>query len=257
MPMLLRCPACQTQFTVQDEAAGTTMRCQCGAIIRVPGAAAPVPAQVVGNAAPAASANPFADAAHGGNPYAAPQAHQQPAPMQPMYTPPQGMVGVWRYGTTLVMHKDAKLPDVCVKSNEPAHGRTLKRKLHWHHPAIGLALLASPLIYIILAAVLTKRATIHIGLSDPYFKRRRLMIAAGWLISLGSLAMFILSIALVDRFDAAPFLIFLGVIGIFVGLIVGTVGSRMIRPVKITDTHVHVKGCHAEFLNRFPLWTFG
>ncbi|MCA9220159.1 MAG: hypothetical protein KDA71_07505, partial [Planctomycetales bacterium] len=127
MPMLLRCPACQTQFTVQDEAAGTTMRCQCGAIIRVPGAAAPVPAQVVGNAAPAASANPFADAAPGGNPYAAPRAHQQPAPMQPMYTPPQGMVGVWRYGTTLVMHKDAKLPDVCVKSNEPAHGRTLKR----------------------------------------------------------------------------------------------------------------------------------
>ena len=107
-----------------------------------------------------------------------------------------------------------------------------------------------------LLCMVGQEAAIAKNASEP-FGSLLALIAAGWLISLGSLAMFILSIALVDRFDAAPFLIFLGVIGIFVGLIVGTVGSRMIRPVKITDTHVHVKGCHAEFLNRFPLWTFG
>lgn len=41
--------------------------------------------------------------------------------------------GVWRDRSTLVMSKDAQLPDPCVKCNAFTVGR-LRRKFAWHHP---------------------------------------------------------------------------------------------------------------------------
>src|SRR5438270_17415 len=107
------------------------------------------------------------------NPYAPPKA---PPPVQFQPYPNQGydpMFGLWRQGNVLVMHKLAPLPDRCVKSNQPANGRTLKRSLRWHHPAIYLALLAHFLIYVVLALVLSKSAIIRIGLSEEWIARRR------------------------------------------------------------------------------------
>lgn len=75
--------------------------------------------------------------------------------------------GLWRKGNILVMHKNVQLPDRCVKSNAPTN-RRLKRNLSWHHPAVFLSILISPLIYIILALILRKTANIYIGLSDEH-----------------------------------------------------------------------------------------
>src|SRR5262245_24349515 len=41
--------------------------------------------------------------------------------------------GIWRDGNRLVMSKDAELPYVCIKTNQPADG-WLRRKLYWHSP---------------------------------------------------------------------------------------------------------------------------
>jgi len=60
--------------------------------------------------------------------------------------PPPSMAGVWRDNKTLVMTKDALLPDQCVKCNAPAHGFKLKRKLTWHHPALYLIILVAWII---------------------------------------------------------------------------------------------------------------
>lgn len=58
------------------------------------------------------------------NPYAAPQ---HGIVVNPPAVDPSG--GVWRDGKLLVMHKKAVLPDRCVKCNQPAGGRRLKRSL--------------------------------------------------------------------------------------------------------------------------------
>lgn len=256
MPMMLRCPVCQTQFSVADSAAGATTRCQCGATIRVPGAE-PVTAEIIGQPMPSAlGTSPYSDSPFtAANPYAAPQTGHAVAPGgMPMRQ--QGEIGIWHTGKTLVMHQAATLPDVCVKSNQPASGKTLRRKLSWHPSWVALTILISPLVYIILAAILTKRATIHIGLTDPFRKRRMIMLALAWLFGLGSLAMFVVSVAMIDQFDAAPLLAILGVAGIFFALIFGNFGARLVRATKITDTHIHLKGCHPDYLKRFPIWPY-
>src|SRR5882762_3300178 len=73
--------------------------------------------------------------------------------------PPPTIGGIWRDSSTLVMTKDASLPDRCVKCNAPANGLRLKRRLAWHSPVLYLLIVLAVLIYVILAGILSKRAT--------------------------------------------------------------------------------------------------
>jgi hypothetical protein len=153
------------------------------------------------------------------------------------------------------MWKNAALPDVCVKSNQPAQGRRLRRSLSWHHPAVFLAILAGLLIYVILALVLRKTATIHIGLSDEWFARRRRAIIFGWLSVLAGLGMMFVGFALVDRHDEFGWLILAGLFVSFVAAIVGVMRARMVAPIRITDEYVWLKGVHPDYLDALPRYT--
>lgn len=191
------------------------------------------------------------------NPYAPPQA---PPPVQFQPYPNQGYdptFGLWRQGNILVMHKNAPLPDVCVKSNQPANGRTLKRNLRWHHPLAYLALLGNLLIYIIVAAILTKSATIQIGLSEPWFARRRRTIILSWSLVLLSVGLFVGGITQVDAQNGVgPILMLVGVCLFFGSTIYGLVAARLVSPKKITDTHVWLKGVHPDYLAKLPHWPY-
>jgi hypothetical protein len=190
------------------------------------------------------------------NPYAPPKATPPPYPVyQQPYPGGDPLFGLFRQGNVLVMHKNAPLPDRCIKSNEPAHGRTLKRTLRWHHPLAFLALLANLIIYIIVAAILTKTATIHIGLSEKWFTRRRIIIAVSWLLVLAGLGLFGGGIAAMDALpDVGPFLMIGGIIVGIGGAIFGLMAARLVYPSKITDTHVWLKGVHPDYLNGLPNW---
>ena len=96
--------------------------------------------------------------------------------------PPSTGSGVWREGKTLIMTKDAALPDQCVKCNAPAHGFRLKRNLSWHHPAFYLVILVAWVIYIVLAIALSKRATVFFGLCTEHYNRRRGLLIVGWIM---------------------------------------------------------------------------
>jgi hypothetical protein len=67
--------------------------------------------------------SPFAEV----NPYAAPLGEAQPD-----WSLAAG-VGCWRHGSLLVVHEDAQLPPICVKTGKPAaayHGAQIR----WSHP---------------------------------------------------------------------------------------------------------------------------
>ncbi len=163
-------------------------------------------------------------------------------------------IGIWREGKILAMHKMAVLPDVCIKSNEPTNGYRLKRKLSYHHPAIAIAILVNVLLYIILAAILSNRATVMIGLSDRWRRIRRRRIMIGWGGFLLGCAMFIGGIIMLGEQppnDAGGFFL---IVGIFIGLgfsIYGIFAARLISPKKIDGTYVYIKGAHPDFLDRF------
>ncbi len=183
------------------------------------------------------------------NPYAAPSI------FAPAFSPEtEEDAGLWRKGSLLVMHKHATLPSRCVKSNAPTT-RTLKRNLSWHHPAVFLALPLNILLYIILATVLSKRATIYIGLSERYLARRTRAIAIGWGMGLGSVVWFVAGLTYLDRGNAwAAWLFAASILAFFFGVLYGLIGSRMVTPTRITDEYVWLKGVHPDFLANLPIW---
>ena len=151
------------------------------------------------------------------------------------------------------MEQNAELPDRCVKSNVPTQ-RKLKRRLSWHDPMIFLAICAGLLIYVILALILRKTATVYIGLSDEWFAKRKRGIIIGWSIVAIAVGMIVVGFNLPDRSPAAGPLIFFGFITILMGGIIGLLMARMVSPKKITDTHVWLSGCCPEFLEGLPTW---
>lgn len=164
-------------------------------------------------------------------------------------------LGLWRKGSLLVMRKNAPLPARCVKSNAPTD-RRLKRSMYWHHPAIYLSILISILIYVILALILRKSATIHIGLSDEWFAKRHRAMLVGWLLFLASIAMMIAGIGMLDQSDAFPWLIAASPLVFLFGAIYGLLGARMVAPVRISDEYVWLKGIHPSFLADLPEWPY-
>jgi hypothetical protein len=212
--------------------------------------AQPMPGQQPYPARPA-SGNPFAEQVV--NPYAAPQI----AGYQPNM-PGVGQnqfAGLWRQGDVLVMHKLAPLPDICLKSNQPAT-RRLKRTMYWHNPLIYIILLISPLIYIIVALIMQKTATINIGLTEEWFARRRRRMLFAWSTVLLGAALFAGGIALAnnDADQAGVILVIAGLLIPLAGLIFGLVACRLVTPQRITDQYVFIKGVHRDFLNRLEPW---
>jgi len=184
------------------------------------------------------------------NPYAAPLITAEMVQPSGHHSP----IGVWRKGKLLVMHRAAMLPDRCVKSNEPAAGQ-LKRKLNWHHPAIYLGLLLNLLVYLILALALGQKATIHIGLSERWFSKRRRAIVIGWSLVLAAVALVAGGIASDSEFW--PLMVFPGLLLFIVGALWGLYGARMVYPKKIDDHYVWLGGVHPSFLDTLPAWPDG
>lgn len=161
--------------------------------------------------------------------------------------------GVWRDGSQLVMCKDADLPARCVKTNEPTD-RTLRRRLSWHNPFIYILIL-SPLIYIIVALIVQKTANIRVGLSPAGFRSRRWGIAIGWLSFLLGSVVFIVGVANSKPNNNWWMVILAGLFGGLIGMIVGVLKSRVVTPTRITDSHVWLKGVHADYLATLPQWS--
>lgn len=187
------------------------------------------------------------------NPYAAPQT-ANPFSDQNV-SPVEGFPGLWREGNVLVLHKLAPLPNICLKSNQPAT-RRLKRNLQWHHPAVYLAIIPGLLVYAILAMVLMKRATLQAPLSDEWFARRRNRMLIAWGLIGVSVLMFVFGVMNVDSTDWGVFLVVASLLLCLVSAVYGAVACRLFTPKRITDEYVWLKGVHPEFLDRLPVWPY-
>ena len=109
-------------------------------------------------------------------------------------------------------------------------------------------------VYIIIALILSKKATILIGLSDEWFAKRVRAILIGWGSVFASIAMVIGGGFMVDQNEAFGILIIAGIVLFLFGAIYGLVAARMVSPTKIDDAYVWIKGANAEYLASFPIW---
>src|SRR6185369_13936838 len=169
------------------------------------------------------------------------------------YFPPptHNLNTIWRNDSTLVMTKEALLPNRCIKCNAPADEQ-LKRKLTWHHPALYLLVIASLLIYAVVAMVVRKTATVNIGLCEDHSSTRRRNIAITWALGLASVAGFVVAVMLEDGTFAV-----LGIFLLLATAIYGIVTLRVVVPTKIDDYFVWLKGIDTNYLQQFPEWRGG
>jgi hypothetical protein len=191
------------------------------------------------------------------NPYAAPQAVGGYSPQLPPQ--PGGFPGLWRQGNVLVMHKQAPLPPICLKSGQPAT-QWLRRNLQWHEPWLAITILAGVLVYVIIALIMTKRASILIGLTDEWAARRktRIFIALG--IVLAGIALAATGIFLGNQGRDQEGWFSLVALALFVligAALYGQYACRLVWPQRITDQYVWLKGVHPDFLDQLPPWPYG
>jgi hypothetical protein len=184
------------------------------------------------------------------NPYAVYSNMAPPVAMQPVG-------GIFQKGQTLIVHKQAVLPDRCVKSNEPTSER-LKRKLMWHHPALYFLILLNLLIYAVVAIVVRKSATFDIPLAPRYKAARIKWMITAWSMIFVSVALLIFGIATAERSPNVissicmiqfPF-------AILTAALIGIFGCRVIYAQKIDDQYAWIGGTCAEFRKSFPEWPY-
>lgn len=174
----------------------------------------------------------------------------------PVYPPPGYTVmnqgSVWRRGSELIVHRYAgSLPDACVKCGEQiggyAGGAFIRQKFRWHNPLVYIALI-SPLIYCILAAVLSQRVQVEIPLCGKHLEDRKSTGKMLFSIGAGSL----MAIFFFGSFGYVgfSFLIFLAAL---VGVTLGyEYAYKPLQIDKIENDYVYLKNAGNEFLNRLP-----
>ena len=168
---------------------------------------------------------------------------------EPHFPPPlHNVPTVWQSKSLLVMTKQAPLPDRCIKCNTPTHHR-LKRNLRWHHPALYILIVGGFLFYLILALVLSKTATINVGLCETHAAARKKDILITWMLVLLSFASFYLAVA-TDEMS----LFLVGVALFLGGVIYGIVKTKVVGPQKIDDHYVWLTGVNRDYLKQFPEW---
>ena len=159
-----------------------------------------------------------------------------------------GLETMWRDNSTLVMTKQAFLPNRCIKCNEPT-GERLKRKLTWHHPAIYLTILVSILVYVILAMVLRKSAVVHVGFCEDHLAKRHKHLMITWALGIAGVLSFPFGAAFEDVNTIIIGILLLGATAIY-----GIVTLRVVIPAKIDEHFVWIKGITPDYLEGLPHW---
>ena len=172
-----------------------------------------------------------------------PQPYAQPQ-MQGMF--PQG---IWRRGSELVIHRNAKLPPSCVKcgSSYTSDISYVGQRFRWHNPLLYIALL-SPLIYCILSLILSQTVSLQIPLCQKHVEERS---SIGKFLAGGSIFSGII-VFLSFRAGNVGFGILL-FLAAFIGLVLAH--EYLYKPLqvsKIESDYVHLKRVDEGYLNQFP-----
>ena len=152
----------------------------------------------------------------------------------------------WRDGKDLVLLRDTPMPSRCVKCNEPAEPRKRALHLYWHHPAIYLLILVALLIYLIVALIVRKKASVYPAVCAVHRRQRAIAIAIGWIGTLGG---FFTMVGTLSSDGPWSLLAFVAMIG---SLIYGLAKGRIVVAKRIDDQYVRMRGCGGEFLDSLP-----
>ncbi len=171
--------------------------------------------------------------------------------------------GLYRKGNQLVMHKNAFLPDRCVKTNKPVSGERLCCHFVWIHPLLLFTLPLGVVPFLILFFLLRKEARIYISLSEQWSRKRRRAILIGrWITVLGAaiVGASIMTLIHADVVGAhnepawAQWGVAIGTAVFLGGILYGAFALQIVWPTRINNDYIWLKGVHPDYLAELPPW---
>lgn len=163
----------------------------------------------------------------------------RPLQWQPVQQQGQDLV-VWRGGT---------LPPYCVKCGLVTHQQPVQRKFYWHSPLLYLTILASILIYAIIALIVRKRFDLAVPLCDSHFRLRRIWMSVAAALMLFAFPALVLGMT----YDYPLAGLSLCLVSLLGGAVLWTQVAPILRPRRITDEMAVFRGAHASFFGRLRL----
>lgn len=154
---------------------------------------------------------------------------------------------IWREGNKLVIHKNATLPDRCIKCNAPTHGSSLLRRLNWYHPLLNLLAFAGLAIFLILVAVLRKSAKVNLSICQAHIRRYRTAVMVSWILGLAGIAGLILAVG-----ERSAAIAIIGAVLLVAAIVYAVVEGQLVRVTKIDDDYIWLSHVNQEFLASFP-----
>src|SRR5262245_50319954 len=171
------------------------------------------------------------------NPYASPI-----VPDPPLRIEDNG-IGVWRDRNLLVMHRDAPLPPICIRTGQAAD-EICTVKIRWR-PAPGSA---------------TRRMSMEVPLSRQcsFWQRRGKWIMFGLAAALVAAAV-VAVLPVMSFWGENAGTVVLMALGVpaFVCLVQGLCYVRLLEFVRVRGNYFWFRGANSRFLNQLPIWHFG
>jgi hypothetical protein len=162
-------------------------------------------------------------------------------------TPRAGAEGAWNQLGKLVTSREVALPDRCVKCNQPAAGRPLRRIMYWHSPWLYL-LCVSIWIYLIVALIVRKKANLTYGLCLEHGASRRKAIWTAW----GVVAATVIAVAALAEMDLGALAAVATIVGLVALVVVVRLKVAVLRPARIDATYAYVRGAGEPFIASLP-----
>ena len=190
--------------------------------------------------------NPFTPPTETSNPYAPPvEASAPPAiPSDVFY---------FRDGDYLVIRDGAELPNVCLRTNEPAGEGSWRKKrtMTWNPPWVFILILVNILVLILVALLTQKKAKMTYSLSAA--SRASIVKKRGiaFVLLLATVGLFYVG------FTQLGDLVGVGMLGGILCLIASLIFFAIADPIKVVkfrDGWFRIKGCSKEFLLTVPVY---
>jgi hypothetical protein len=185
------------------------------------------------------------------NPYAAPQSDNAPPPL-PDPAAAVAPSGVWRHEGLLIIQQGAELPDRCVVCNRSTVHRWPKT-FYWAPPGLRLLIFMGPLIYVIVALAVRKRADLAVPLCEEHEEKRRSQVRNGWLAGIGGIVLIVTSFLALSGDSGGVFglLFSIGLIGLLSSAFLSSAAVPL-QPKKIDGYYAFMKKAGDDFLSTLP-----
>lgn len=171
------------------------------------------------------------------------------------YAPPKAVLedrldadgSLWRDGKILVLRKGSDFPDRCIKCNQPSVMPRRRYKLSWHPWGWYVLLPLNILFYAIVAAIVSNRTEVRIGLCANHQRRVLWGRIVGWG---GFAAMLALGLTAAALESPTPGIVALALL--LPWAIAAIVVNRQVLPARIDGQFTRLKGCGPAFLASLP-----